>query len=311
MSATVAIPTFGRPDLLRTCLGALANQDVAPAEVLVVVRTGDTDSMRAAEEHAGLFHLRVLTIEASGHLPPLELATRCARTDVVAFLDDDAEPWRAWLGALLRHYRDPRIGGAGGLVHQSTTGRRVVANPGRISRSGRFDRTGLDLVPAEWGARPVDVLRGTNMSFRRELLLEYSWDARLNDNAATDYEVDLCAWIRRRGFAVVYDPDAVVSHHLGPRPQIGRARSPEWIRAYSHNLVYVTGKSLPPGRRAAGLAHALVVGTRASYGPLTAAADTLLGRPPSIRKEVLPALRGKLAGLRSLAAYARRGPERL
>jgi GT2 family glycosyltransferase len=309
---SVVVPSFGRPDLLRACLAALEAQTTPPDEVLVVARVGDDETAGVARAATGTVPVSLLTIDRPGHLPPLALACGEAKGDVVAFLDDDAEPWPAWLAALLRHYVKHRVGGAGGLVHQPAThDRRVATRPGRIGLLGRFDRTGIHLPPAAWGPREVDVLRGTNMSFRRELLAEYPWDARLNDNAATDYEVDLCSWVRRRGYSIVYDPDAIVTHHLGPRPEIGRRRSPEWTRAYSHNLVYVAGKALPPPQRATALVHALFVGTRASYGPLAALADTARGRPPSLRDEVLPALAGKLGGLLSLAAYARSGPEPL
>jgi hypothetical protein len=114
--------------------------------------------------------------------------------------------------------------------------------------------------------------------------------------------------VRRRGFRLVYDPDAAVTHRLAPRPVIGRASTPERISDYSHNLVYVAGKALPPLQATAAVASAFVVGNRASYGLVTALADAVLGRPPSLRRELLPALRGKLDGLRSLREYRRSGP---
>jgi hypothetical protein len=100
----------------------------------------------------------------------------------------------------------------------------------------------------------------------------------------------------------------VVTHRLAARPELGRAATPQRISDYSHNLVYVAGKALPPLQAAASVACAFLVGSRASYGVATALADTALGRPPSFRGEVVPALSGKLDGLRSLRAYRRSGP---
>ena len=146
------------------------------------------------------------------------------------------------------------------------------------------------------------------MSLRRTLLDEFPWDARLNTGAATDFEVDLCAWVRRRGYRVVYDPDAAVTHHLGPRAEIGRGNDAASVRAYSHNLVYVAAKALPAWQQPVAVALAFLVGSRASLGAATALVETLAGRPPSLRDELLPSLAGKVAGIRSAAAYRRSGP---
>lgn len=302
----VVVPSFGRPELLARCLAALSHQRLPPAEVLVVGRESDEETARVASEAP---NARFLTVSARGHLPPLAAGVDAASADVVCFVDDDAEPWPEWTERLARHYADPSVGGAGGLVAQPGAGERTTTGRvGRMSSTGRFDRLHHERVPRTWGPRDVDALRGTNMSFRRELLAAFPWDARLNGGAATDYEIDLCSWVRRQGFRLVYDPDAGVRHHLGPRPELGRDRDRDAIASYSHNVVYAAGKALSPPRAALAVAGAFLVGNRHSYGLLTAAADTALGRPPSLRDEVMPALAGKLAGLRSLAALRREGP---
>jgi hypothetical protein len=228
---------------------------------------------------------------------------------VVAIIDDDCVPWHDWLWALVRHYRDPNVMGVGGLVSQPGPDERVVSDRiGRIGLTGRLDRTDSAKIPTAWGAREVDVLPGGNMSYRAAVLRGYRWDARMNVGAATDYEVDLAAFARRRG-RLLWDPDAAVTHNVAPRPSIGRARSPEEIAAYSHNVVYIAGKALPPLQAMLAVCGSFLVGNRFSYGLATAVGDTLLGHPPSLRRQLLPAVRGKLKGLRSLVRYARSGPE--
>ena len=306
LRASIVVPSFSRPQLLRGCLAALATQRITPLEVLVVGREGDADT--AAEAASALGPVRFLTVRVPGHLPPLAHGVAEAHGEVVAFVDDDAEPAEGWLEAILRHYARVEVGGVGGLVLQTLTNDLPPSDRiGIVSRLGRFDSGHHDRLPIDWKPREVDVLRGTNMSFRRSVLLEYRWDARLNGGAATDYEVDLCSFVRRQGLVLVYDPDAAVVHHLGPRRELGRVESAAAIRSYSHNLVYVTGKALPRGRALLGLLHAFLVGNRLAYGLGAAATDTLLGRPPSWNGQLRPALSGKLAGLTSLARYARRG----
>lgn len=307
MSAAVVVPSFGRPGLLDACLRAVDRQTLAPAETIVVARVGDAETAAVAGAHGA----RVATVATPGHLPPLRAGAEAASAEVVAFVDDDAEPWRDWLAALVRHYADPGVGAVGGLVAQPPDDRVVSPSVGRLGRAGSFDALNAHRVPQEWGARDVDAVRGANMSVRRELLGGYAWDARLNGGAATDYEIDLCAHVRRSGYRVVWDPDAIVTHRLGPRPQIGRRADAAAIRAYSHNAVYVAGKALPPGRAALAVGRAFLRGNRLSYGLATALADTLLLRPPSLAGQIVPALAGKVAGVRSLVALARRGPEPL
>jgi GT2 family glycosyltransferase len=312
ISVAVVVPTFARPELLARCLAALAAQQLAPKEVLVAMRAGDAETAAAVEAAAGELAVRMLTVDEPGHLPPLAAGAAAATADVVAFVDDDAEPWPDWLQSLVRHYDRPDVGAAGGLVFQPGFEDHVVADAiGKITPLGRFDRLAVHHVPREWRARDVDVLRGANMSIRGDLLAEYSWDARLNGGAATDYEVDLCSWVRRRGFRVVYDPNAIVTHRPGPRPELGREHDAQAVYAYSHNLVYVAAKALPLWQRPIAVALAFLVGSRASPGVVTALVDLAARRPPSLRRSLVPAFAGKLAGLRSAAAYVRYGAEPL
>lgn len=279
-----------------------------PEQVVVAARRGDSET---AEVTAATFPFEVtlVTVDDPGHIPPIAAGAGAAYGEIVLFCDDDAEPGPGWVETISQHYPEPSVGGVGGLVLQPGFEEGAVAKRiGRISLVGRFDRAQLHRIPHKWGTRDVHALRGTNMSFRRSLLERYPWDMRLNRGAATDYEVALCAWVRGQGYRLVYDPDASVTHHLGPRPEIGRTATAEVVRDYSHNLVYVSATALPAWQRPIAVVAAFLVGSRQSYGLATALADTLVGRPPSLRRQLAPALAGKLEGLRSSAAWARSGP---
>jgi GT2 family glycosyltransferase len=283
-------------------------QTQLPEQVVVAARRGDSETARVTAATFP-FAVTLVTVDEPGHIPPIAAGAAAARGEVILFCDDDAEPGPGWIETISEHYREPLVAGVGGLVIQPDFEDGAVAKRvGRISLAGRFDNSGLHRRPREWGIRDVDVIPGANMSFRRSLLERYGWDMRLNRGAATDYEVALCAWVRGQGYRLVYDPDASVVHHPGPRPEIGRAATAKVVRDYSHNLVYVSATALPKWQRPIAVAAAFLVGNRHSYGLATALADTLLGRPPSLGRQLAPALAGKLEGLRSSAAWARSGP---
>ncbi len=307
-SASVVIPSFGRPDQLRACIHALAQGRRLPDQVVIATRHDDYATLAVADAEFP-FPIDTVTVSTAGHIPPLFVGTQRASGEIVFVCDDDAEPHDRWIERALDHFSDPTVGAVGGLVLQPGFDEGVEATTiGKITWSGRFDNTHLHHLPANREARDVDVLRGTNMSFRRELIARYPWDMRLNGGAATDYEVALCAWVRRAGYRVVYDPEIIVVHHLAPRPEIGRDVTARTVFHYSHNLVYVSATALPPWQRYIAVASAFLIGNRHSYGLASAVIHGLRGRPPSLRAEILPAFAGKLAGLRSWASWRSCGP---
>jgi GT2 family glycosyltransferase len=308
---SVVVPSYGRPTELARCLAALAAQGPTVAEVVVVIRAGDSET-EAAARSAALEHglnLIVSSVDAPGHLPPLRAGIAAARAPVVAFLDDDCEPWPHWAETLAGHYSAADVGGVGGLVAQPGVSDRLTARHiGRLGLVPRPARTFSARIPIRWGARSVDVIPGGNMSYRADVLSTYEWDARMNRGAATDYEVNLAAHAKSRGMRLVYDPDAIVTHHIAPRVDIDRDRSASEIFDYSHNLVYVAGRSFGPLRAALAIGDAFLIGNRFSYGLATAAFDLVGRNRVSVRDQIVPSFRGKLAGLASLAASARTGP---
>jgi len=149
---TVVIPTIGRPSL-RTLLGALAAaRGPAPTEIIVVddrperrrperrlasvstfsgPENVDTDASRQGEPP-----VRVLRSGGRGPAAARNVGWRAARTEWVAFLDDDVLPGEDWPAAL---HAD-----LAGLAPD------IGASQGRI-----------EVPPPQGGRRPTDGERGT------------------------------------------------------------------------------------------------------------------------------------------------------
>jgi glycosyltransferase involved in cell wall biosynthesis len=104
---SVVIPTFHRPDLLGRCLAAVLAQTLQPhAFEVIVVDDGHDDKTRArvetlAHEHASRgYTLRYLRpADGRGPAAARNAGWRAARSELIAFTDDDTLPQRAWLEA--------------------------------------------------------------------------------------------------------------------------------------------------------------------------------------------------------------------
>jgi glycosyltransferase involved in cell wall biosynthesis len=137
-AASILIPTRRRRDYLAVALASAAPQAAERGAELIVVEDdlGDPETEQLAARHGARY-------EAHGKTRGLNAARNTAialaRADLLCFLDDDAEAWPGWLGALLAAAAgERRVAGAVArpgshrtvlaLFAHGSSGRRVV-NP--------------------------------------------------------------------------------------------------------------------------------------------------------------------------------------
>lgn len=140
---------------------------------------------------------------------------RNAGCDIVAFLDDDAVAEPDWLEHLTAHYADPKVIGTGGKVLPLWQAGRPRWFPEEFqwvvgcSYRGQPERL-----------RPVRNPIGCNMSFRRTVFDIVGGFregiGRLGQDGAGCEETELCIRARQQisGSVILYDPEAVVYHHV-------------------------------------------------------------------------------------------------
>lgn len=140
---------------------------------------------------------------------------RAAKTDVIAFLDDDAVAEPDWLGRLTSHYADPKVIGTGGKVLP-------------LWQAGRpqwFPEEFQWVVGCSYRGQPETLCSvrnpiGCNMSFRRTVFETVGGFregiGRLGQDAAGCEETELCIRAQQQipGSVILYDPEAVVYHHV-------------------------------------------------------------------------------------------------
>jgi glycosyltransferase involved in cell wall biosynthesis len=292
-SITVVVTTYRRIARLRACLEGIRGQDRTADEVVVVVHSSDDDSAEAVAELASDWPaLRRAPVDRPGLVAALNRGLGAATGDIVAFVDDDAVPRPDWLARIETTFAlDERIAAVGGRDVIEMDGRPAIgshtssgeaANPPRDV--GRIQWFGRQLGNHHLGAGPprdVDVLKGVNMSYRRDAVLPLGFDERLRGvGAQVHSEMSICLPLRRQQRRVVYDPEIVVEHYPAPRPLGDQRDAPqdEAIASFTHNEALAILDHFGLLRRFVFALWGLVVGTTASPGLVVLLRDLLRRR---------------------------------
>ncbi len=159
-SASIVIPTRGRPEYLRVALDSVAPQaDRAGAELIVV----DDGSPRSSAEIAAAYGARFVLGTARGANAARNAGIALAAGDPVVLIDDDIDAPAGWLAGLLEGV-------------SATPEREVFGGPIRARLEGGGPRAcGREPAPIttlDYGAadRDVPLVWSANMAIRRSAL---------------------------------------------------------------------------------------------------------------------------------------------
>jgi cellulose synthase/poly-beta-1,6-N-acetylglucosamine synthase-like glycosyltransferase len=304
MRIAVVVPTYRRPRDLRRCLDALGRQTREPDRIVVVVRAGDAESEVVAREAAlapGAPPVDTVAVSAAGQVAALNAGVEAVGgADVIAITDDDACPRPDWLERIAGHFAaDPRVGAVGGRDVVHADGGVVEACKDVVGKVQWFGRVIGDHHLGTGGPRDVDVLKGANLSLRREALGEgIRFDRRLHGRGAqVCNDLMLSLRLRREGWRLIYDPDVLVDHFPAQRHDADQRAvvSPVALRDAAHNETLALLEHLPAPTRAAFAVWAVACGTRAVPGLLQAA--RLRGQgAPDVPARLAASLRGRAEG---------------
>lgn len=200
-TASVVICVYNRPIQVVECLESLLAMDFKDFEI-VVVDDASTDDTADQLEHFRQSHPRIpMTIVRNEHNLGVSGARnaglKAAQGEFVFFTDSDCTVDRGWLGTFLKVFDQPDVGAVSGLVLDvvpQTLAECAYVGTCRIG-SNKWQRR--DLV-------------GSNMGFRRTLVVRYRFD-----EALTYYcdEEDIAWRMQRNGHHSAFVPEAVVHHH--------------------------------------------------------------------------------------------------
>jgi len=295
-SLSVVIPTYKRSAELLRCLDGIDRQELPPQEVVVVCRDGDEASRQAVRHWLAApaaYGKKMVLVRQAGVLQAMRAGTAAADGEIVVYTDDDAVPRASWLRRLAGHYADPMVGGVGGRDVQPGV-RGSKAKVGRITWYGKL--VGNHHIGAG-PARRVDVLKGVNMSFRKQLAAIP--DGLLGAGAQVHFEVHMCMAVSRQGYRLIYDPEAVVDHY--PAARFDKDQRHQFVgdavRDAAYNLQSAFLRGTGAYRRLLRIVYAAAVGDRALPGAGRLLVALLRGER-EVARAFLPAQSGQWLSLR-------------
>ena len=213
MQFSIVINTDGRCRALRNTLENLSMLDYSSFEVCVVHGPTNDGTRELVSEYAG--RIKSAACPERNLSISRNIGIAMASAEIVAFIDDDGLAEPEWLRELAVAFRDPSVGGAGGIVYDHT-GCRVHYRYSSANRLGRPDWARE--TPADDYNFPlsfnVPYVQGTNSAFRRSALLEIGGF----DEEYEFYldETDVCCRLIDAGYRIRQLPNAFVHHKFLP-----------------------------------------------------------------------------------------------
>lgn len=240
---TVIIPTLNRPEIVYNLMNDLFNQSYDNFEIIVVDQSGD-ENIKLKELTVGTAdRLKYYRISKPGICLAKNFGLTHARGEIILFLDDDTEVKdKDFIKYHLANYLNPEIAGVGGQV----TDKNVKLKPKSNEPILRVSKTGRIFANSESDQKQeINAPRGGNVSYRKKVIDEIGgFDERFIGNAMRE-ETDFSLRVFEKGYKIIFEPKAVVTH-LGVRR--GGSRSADrltWYFDFFHNETLFFLKHFP------------------------------------------------------------------
>lgn len=237
----------------------------------MVVRDTDAETWQFFTQFkAPNLPLHTVKVTQPGVVAALNAGLAAVKGDIVSITDDDAAPHPDWLERIAAYFTcDSRLGGLGGRdwIHHGSK----LENESRLV-VGQLQWFGRVIGNHHLGVgepREVDVLKGVNMSFRKEAIGQLRFDERMRGTGAqVHFEMAFTLALKRAGWKIIYDPNVAVDHYPAQRFDEDQRNNFNEIAFINlvHNETLVLLEHLPFIRRIVFLFWAVFVGTCDSLG---------------------------------------------
>jgi GT2 family glycosyltransferase len=228
ITLSIAIPTFGREDVLIDTCAQVMQQMGRDMELLVIDQTA-SHSPRVQETLEGWQRagkIRYIFQSEPSLTKARNRALQEAAGDIVLFLDDDVILSEHCIAHHLRWYEQPSIAAVSGETYNCLD----PDHPPPMDQPTLNTRRhcGTD------SAGPAGTTTGNNHSVRRDVALAIGgYDPRFVGSALAE-DMDFCRRLIRSGYTVWYDPEAWLIHltlKTGGCGVSGVRLWPEWMHS--------------------------------------------------------------------------------
>ena len=244
LKLSIIICTFNRAERLEKCLKSLVGQEFSHFEV-IIVDGGSTDGTKQViRQYKKKLKMRVFSSSRPGLVWARDLGWREAAGQYVAWIDDDVTLTSNWVKEVITPLdKDSKIGGVSGptIIPAKLLNHRDVFSfyhkkgvwqligkiwqdfflegdkyaVGKILKSGAWTpgsnfASSLKLK----GLQDVDYLEACNMVLRKALVSKVNGFDLGYSGVSEWSEIDLAMRVKKLGYRLVFNPRAVVYHHI-------------------------------------------------------------------------------------------------
>ena len=201
-TVAVVVPAYNEEKVILQTITSLLACDLSSQFEIIVVDDGSSDTTYYAAKTAFADHprVRVLTQPNGGKPAALNLGIAQTQAEIVVAMDADTVFARDTIAKLIRHFADPRIGAVAG---NAKVGNRINLltrwQALEYVTCQNLDRRAFSVLNC------ITVVPGAVGAWRRELIAR----AGGFDQSTLAEDADLTMAIRKLGYAIVYDDEAV------------------------------------------------------------------------------------------------------
>ncbi len=199
---SIIVPAYNAERTIKQCLDSLMRQDYAGNYEVIVIDDGSSDSTPDIVST----YKRVKLIRQSNAGPAVarNRGAKEAQGDIIIFTDSDCMPENSWVSEMLRPFKDKDVVGVKGRY--KTRQKEITARFVQMEYEDKYSYMQKNDY--------IDFIDTYSAGFRKDVFLDLKgYDSDFPVACAED--VELSFRLSRRGYKMVFNPDAVV-YHLHP-----------------------------------------------------------------------------------------------
>ncbi|MGG3309613.1 glycosyltransferase [Paenibacillus lautus] len=271
MTISVIVPTYNRVEALLNCMQGIKRQTRYPDEIIVVVRSTDKCTLDRISA-ISIKNLKIALIEQTGVVAALNCGIEQSSGSILVLTDDDTVPHTDWLAKIENYYlTEPTVGGVGGRDIVHSRGKTIPAVKQKVGIIKPYGRIIGNHHIGIGKTREVDILKGANMSFRKDAIQGLKFDEMLKGTGAQVYnEMEISLSVKKKGWKLIYDPQLCVDHFPAERFDEDKRNQFNEIAFFNtaHNETYTLLKHSNWTRRLLLIVWIILVGSKASPGAI-------------------------------------------